>query len=171
MTPLKGLASLVVAALASAMLAAASGPDDASSVASAPRLKAISSRVNRSGASLVIEATEPLAYVATRPDPLTLQLDFRNATIDPTLAKGIAASANGPIGAVSIGPADGDGTPITRVRVALTQAVAHHVRSSRNSVIVEFEKSSGAGSRGPGFDSRPPTPESRPSDAMAALER
>ena len=38
----------------------------------AVRLKAISSRVSAKGASLVIEASEPVAYVATRPDPLTL---------------------------------------------------------------------------------------------------
>ena len=36
------------------------------------RLTTISARVNANGASLVIEATEPVAYVATRPDPLTV---------------------------------------------------------------------------------------------------
>src|SRR5581483_3194641 len=112
-------------------------------------------------------ATEPVAYVATRPDPLTLQLDFRNATIDPALAKGLAASARGPIGAISIGPTDGGGMPMTRVRVALTQPVAHHVRSSRNSVIVEFEKASDA-RRSP-VDAAIAIPDSQPKDAMAAL--
>ena len=46
------------------------------------RLKTISARVSAKGASLVIEATEPVAYVATRPDPLTVLLDFRNVGAD-----------------------------------------------------------------------------------------
>src|SRR5207249_1885061 len=42
------------------------------------QLKTISARNSGKGASLVIEATEPAAYVATRPDPLTIYVDFRN---------------------------------------------------------------------------------------------
>ena len=41
------------------------------------------------GASLVIEATEPVPYVATRPDPLTVLLDFRNVG-----AEGVANSVS-----------------------------------------------------------------------------
>jgi len=34
------------------------------------------------GTSLVIEASDPVPYVATRPDPLTLYIDFRNVSVD-----------------------------------------------------------------------------------------
>jgi len=173
MTLIKGLASLVCVALAGVLVVAASGADTTTPVAAA-RLKTISAKVNRNGASLVIEASEPVAYVATRPDPLTLVLEFRNATVDPAMSKGLTENAKGPIAAISVAPADGMGVPASRVTIALTQAVAHHVRSSRNHVIVDFDKAAAA----PGFvpadaavDSRTPTPDSRVSDAMAALRK
>ncbi len=50
--------------------------------ASDVRLKTITSRLSARGASLVIEATEPVPYVATQPDPLTLVLDLRNVASD-----------------------------------------------------------------------------------------
>jgi type IV pilus assembly protein PilQ len=137
---IKGFAALVGVALASGLVAAADRSTDVATVPTVARLTAISAKVNRAGTSLVIEATEPVAYITTRPDPLTLQLDFRNATIDPAVAKGVDATGKGPIGAVSVEPGDVSGAPASRVRIALTQAVPHHVRSSRNNVIVEFEK-------------------------------
>ena len=59
-------------------------PGSAAAPESAPtvRLTAISSRVHASGTSLTIEATEPAAYVTTRPDPFTINLDFRNVVED-----------------------------------------------------------------------------------------
>ena len=76
MTVTKGLALFVSVTLAG-VLVRASGPAD-SSAATAPRLTAISSRVNSKGASLLIETSVPVPYVATRPDALTVLFDFRN---------------------------------------------------------------------------------------------
>jgi hypothetical protein len=45
------------------------------------RLTAITSRADARSTSLVIEATEPVPYVATRPDPFTVIVDFRNVTV------------------------------------------------------------------------------------------
>ncbi len=82
MTVNRGLALLLTVAAAGALVNASPAPP---AVAVAVRLKAISARVNAKGASLVIEATEPVAYTTSRPDPLTLLLDFRNvaATTSP----------------------------------------------------------------------------------------
>ena len=45
------------------------------------RLTGISARTSANTAAVVIETTAPVAYVATRPDPLTLLLDFRNVAV------------------------------------------------------------------------------------------
>jgi type IV pilus secretin PilQ/predicted competence protein len=105
------------------------------------RLKAISARVSSRGASLVIEATEPVPYVATRPDPLTLVLDFRNVGADG-LANSIMPNARSPIASVAVEPAESMGARVSRVRIALAQPVAHHVRSERNTVVVDFDRMS-----------------------------
>jgi type IV pilus secretin PilQ/predicted competence protein len=103
------------------------------------RLKAISAHTNGKGAQLVIEANTPLAYVATRPDPLTLVLDFRNVEAG-SVANSVTANAKSPIASVSIEGGESLGAPVSRVRIALSQPVAHHIRSERNTVVVEFDK-------------------------------
>ncbi|HZT78055.1 MAG TPA: type IV pilus secretin PilQ [Vicinamibacterales bacterium] len=164
MTPIKGLASLVCVAVAGAIVAAAGA--DAGSPAATARLKTISAKVNAKGASLVIEASEPVAYIATRPDPLTLQLDFRNATVDASAAKALVNDAKGPIASVSIVPPDAAGA--ARILVALSQPVAHRVRSERNSVIVDFDKPKAASNQ----DARiAPAVDAKPADAMMALAK
>src|SRR5262245_36486790 len=113
MTPTRGLALLVTVAAAGTLVsAAASGPAPASA-----RLKTISARVSAKGASLVIEATDPVAYVATRPDPLTVLLDLRNVASDG-VANSVARNARGPITDVSVEAADALGIPAARVRIA-----------------------------------------------------
>src|SRR5580704_12011110 len=103
------------------------------------RLKAISAHTNGKGAQLVIEANTPLAYVATRPDPLTVVLDFRNVEAG-SVANSVTANAKSPIASVSVEGGESLGSPVSRVRIALTQPVAHHIRSERNTVVVEFDK-------------------------------
>ena len=85
------LSTLVAAA---GTLVNASGPaaTPTPTPASSVRLKAISSRLNAKGASLVIEASEPVAYTATRPDPLTVLLDFRNVAASD-VANSVVATA------------------------------------------------------------------------------
>src|SRR5262245_6664727 len=100
MTLTKGITLLVTIAAAGALVSAS---ETAGTAVTAPapasvRLKAIRSRVSSKGASLVIEATEPVAYIQSRPDPLTLVLDFRNVG-----AEGVANSVGS------------DGSPIANV--------------------------------------------------------
>jgi type IV pilus assembly protein PilQ len=128
-------------------------------------LKTISARVSSKGASLVIEATEPVPYVATRPDPLTLVIDFRNVGTDG-LAKSITPNAKSPIAGVAVEPTESMGTPVSRVRIALAQPVAHHVRSERNTVVVDFDRIS---ERQTAYVMPPPVSRSTP-DAMLALQ-
>ena len=92
MTATRGFALFLTVAAAGA-LADASAPNAAVSTV---RLKTISARVSSKGASIVIEASEPVAYTATRPDPLTLLLDFRNVAADD-VANSVVADAKSPI--------------------------------------------------------------------------
>jgi type IV pilus assembly protein PilQ len=134
---------LAIAAAWGAVSHAAAG---ASKISEA-RLTAITSRVNAKNASLVIEASEPVPYVASRPDALTLLLDFRNVGADP-VAKLARLEPNSPIAGVSVEAAESMGSPASRVRISLARPLAHHVRSDRNTIVVDFdrapEKSSGA---------------------------
>src|SRR6266536_2462408 len=136
MTFRRSLALLVTVAAAGALVNA-SGPG--TSAAAGVRLKSISMRVHSRGASLIIEASEPAAYVTTEPDPLTLLVEFRNAISDG-VANSFGAHAKSPIASVTVEPSDWLGVPASRVRVSLTQPVAHHVRSQRNTIIVDFDK-------------------------------
>ncbi len=121
----RGLALFLSVATAGALISASAHPTTTSA-----RLKTISSRVNAKGASLTVEATEPVAYTATRPDPLTVLLEFRNVAGD-AVANSVAADASSPIANVSIEASESLGAPASRVRIALAQPVAHRVRSDR----------------------------------------
>ena len=133
MTLSRGFALFLTVAAAGTLLNA-SNPADTG----VGRLKAISARTNGKGAQLVIEANTPLAYVATRPDPLTVVLDFRNVEAG-SVANSVKADAKSPIASVSIEGGESLGAPVSRVRIALSQPVAHHIRSERNTVVVEFD--------------------------------
>jgi type IV pilus assembly protein PilQ len=134
---IKGYALVLAVVLAGGFVAASS--PESHSATNVVRLKTISSRVTSTGTSLVIEASEPVPYVATRPDPLTLYIDFRNVAADG-LTSVVAAAMKGPIEGVAVEPADpiGEGSP--RVRVRLSQPVAHHIRAERNMVVIDFDK-------------------------------
>jgi type IV pilus assembly protein PilQ len=103
------------------------------------RLKAITSSVHATGATLVIEASEPVPYVTTRPDPMTVVLDFRNVA-PGGISRSVPSDKNSPIGAIEVETAESMGATVSRVRVSLVQPAAHHVRSDRNTVVVTFER-------------------------------
>src|SRR5580765_1497551 len=165
---MKGCALVLAVVLAGGFVAASS--PESRSTTNVVRLKAISSRATSTGTSLVIEASEPVPYVATRPDPLTLYIDFRNVASEG-IASLAAPTSKGPIERVAVEPADpiGEGSP--RILVRLTEPVAHHVRSDRNTVVIDFDrtpaKSAVAGTRVVEA-ARTPNPGTTP-DAMQAL--
>ncbi len=143
MNVIKGSA-LVLSVVLTGGLVTASSPESSSGATTTPaiRLKTISSRVTSKGTSLVIEASEPVPYVATRPDPLTLLIEFRNVSAD-TVTSTVAADVKSAIESVAVEPGeDGDaskqGSP--RIRVKLSEPVAYRARANRNTVVIEFDK-------------------------------
>jgi type IV pilus assembly protein PilQ len=110
---------------------------------------------------LVIEASGPAAYIATRPDPLTLYVDFRHVS-----ALGVSnrflSDATSPVADVRVEATELFGEPVSRVHITLVQAVGHHVRSDRNRVVIDFER--------PKAGVHPLPPAAPRPDPMAALE-
>ena len=103
------------------------------SAASAPvRLVGVSSQGN----AVLIEATEPVAYSVTQPDPLTLVLDMRNVS---TADARNDVRRQGAIAGVDLEQATAiDGRAVARIRVSLTRRAAYKVRSARNMIRVEL---------------------------------
>jgi type IV pilus assembly protein PilQ len=105
------------------------------------------------GASLVIEATAPVPYVTSKPDPLTLLLELRNVD-----GNGVANSAGdaaaSPIAGVSVEPSDLAGELGSRVRIDLAQPVKHHVRSDRNTIVIDFDTPSAGSTAADGLPAR-----------------
>jgi len=134
MTATRGLAVFLTVAVSGALRAA--GPDATVPTA---RLKSISSHVGSRGVSLTIEASEPVGYSVTRPDPVTVVVEFRNVTM-ADVSNTVVAGVKSPIAAVSVEPFESMGAPASRVRVMLAQPVAHHARSERNTIVVDFDK-------------------------------
>ncbi len=101
-------------------------------------LLAISSKLDARLSTVMIEATEPVAYVTSQPDPLTVLIDLRN------VRAGVLAQQVGPlppVTAVEVEDVTGsDGEPLARVRVRMDRPAAHKVRSSRNVIYVEVDR-------------------------------
>lgn len=162
MTATKGCALLVTVLFAGALASASGREPGAAGSAPTARLKAITAHVGAKGTSLVIEASEPVPYVATRPDPLTVLIDFRNVATDG-FANSVAASPRSPIAAVAVEPSDADAFGTSRIRVTLAQPVAHRIRADRNAIVVDFDKPAGL------VSASAPPPGAHAADPIAAL--
>ena len=166
----RGVALSLVVLLATAASTSSRAAGTATNIAGA-KLTTISSRGDGRGATLVIEASEPVPYVATRPDPLTVLIDFRNVDTGAVVSK-LAAQTSSPIASVAVEAAESMGSPVSRVRIALAQPVAHHVRAERNRVLVEFSQAEAP--RVPAAVPAVPRPSAQPTvqsavDPVAAL--
>jgi type IV pilus assembly protein PilQ len=138
------MAAPMVAALA-VTLAASGGASMAPS--ETPALKSISSRLDGAVSTVLIEASEPVAYLTSQPDPLTVLVDLRNVNADAIDAPALTALA--PVTGVELERATApDGSPVARVRVTLDRAAKHRVRSARNMILVEVERSGSTGATG-----------------------
>jgi type IV pilus assembly protein PilQ len=133
-----------------ACVAALAGPGAVTGAASGgvetPQLRAVSSRLDGGVSAVVIEATEPVAYVTTQPDPLTVLVDLRNVT-----AGGVQLpTTKAPVRDVRVEQRSAtDGTPLARVRVNLERAAPHRVRTSRNLIVVEVDNAAPAAAPAP----------------------
>ena len=105
--------------------------------AETPALKSISSRLDGAVSTVLIEASEPVAYLTSQPDPLTVLVDLRNVNVAGLDGKPRrSARAGNAVGVErAIAP---DGAPVARVRLRLDRAARHRVRSSRNTILVEL---------------------------------
>lgn len=94
--------------------------------------------------AVLLEASAPVAYTSSQPDPFTVVLDLRHARASGAVNR-FAATGGGAIAAVSIEQAEAaDGAGIARVRVGLAEPALAKVRSHRNTILVEFPDLAGA---------------------------
>lgn len=128
-----------VALILTFALAAMWGDSPRAATVPEARLKTITSHVDSTRASLVIEASHPVPYLTTRPDSLTILLDFRNVAGDSVAALPTPDAAS-PIASVAVEATESMGAPMSRVRISLARPVAHHVRSDRNTIVVDLDR-------------------------------
>jgi hypothetical protein len=153
MSRLRSLLQFLAVCAAGTLLNASSPTANLAADNSRPRLTAISTRSTLKGTSLIIEASDSVAYVAMRPDPMTVVVELRNTSAEKVATS--SARARVPIATVSVEPLESAAGPGSRVRIALTQPVAHHVRSVRSFVIIDFDKSPDGAAAGL-LDNQPP---------------
>ena len=98
---------------------------------------------------IVIEASDPVPYGASQPDPRSLVVELRDVVAD-RFADQFTPDPRNPIAAVQIESAHAaDGADLARVRLTLTHPMRPRVRSSRNVIFVEADRpEKGAGTSG-----------------------
>ena len=125
------------------------GPPPDATGDTAPTLKKLSAKAGRRITTITIETSDPVAYLTSRPDPMTLLVDLRD--VDASGAANVALEAKGVLAGVTVEDAvSTDGARVARVRIRLTQPAAHQVRSRRNVIDVDFDTAFPLGSSGAG---------------------
>jgi type IV pilus assembly protein PilQ len=103
-------------------------------------LKKITSRLDARTGVLAIEASDPVPYVASQPDPKTFVVELRDVVAAP-VSHPVQADPRNPFAAVAVENVVGtDGTRVARVQLTLAAAVRPRVRSSRNVIFVEADR-------------------------------
>jgi type IV pilus secretin PilQ/predicted competence protein len=107
-------------------------------------LKKIASRVEARTGVIAIEASAPVPYVASQPDPQTFVVELRDV-VTFGFEDGFSADPRNPISAVKVenGQAS-DGANVARVHMTLTQPIRPRVRSARNVIYVEADRADAA---------------------------
>jgi len=144
-----GAIVLVVGGLWAAGLTplAAFGPAPATPTASAPQLKALSAKAGRRITTITIETSDPVGYLTSRPDPLTLLVDLRD--VENAAGASAALGAKGVVAGATVEEATtADGSRVARVRIRLTQPAAHQVRSNRNLIHIDLDTAFPLGAAG-----------------------
>jgi type IV pilus assembly protein PilQ len=100
------------------------------------RLVGVAPGIGAGDQAIVIEASEPVAYSVSRPDPLTVLVELRNVNVEGAASRLPATSIVRNVefeSAVAL-----DGNPVGRVRLALARPSTHKVRSERNTIRLDF---------------------------------
>jgi type IV pilus assembly protein PilQ len=128
-----------------ALAAGVMGPLAASGAhADQAMLKKIASRIEAHTGVIAIEASAPVPYVASQPDPKTFVVELRDV-VTVGFEDAFTADPRHPIAAVRVENAQAiDGASVARVHMTLTQAMRPRVRSARNVIFVEADRADGA---------------------------
>ena len=115
--------------------------------------------VSAQGNAVLIESTEPAAYVVKRPDSLTVLVELRNVSV--ANASNVVERRE-PITNVTLEQGSGpDGQTVARVRVTLSRPLEYAVRSARNLIRLELTAPSRAAAT-PAAAMPQPAPQSKP---------
>jgi type IV pilus assembly protein PilQ len=152
-------------ALCAAMTLGARGPLAAGAGAAidGATLKKIGSRVEGRSGVISIEASAPVSYIASQPNPRLFIVELRDV-VAIGFADNFKADPRHPFSAVDVETSyAADGARVARVRMTLDQPLRPRVRSSRNVIFVEAERTGG------GFDAADGTAGARPAMSVEAV--
>jgi type IV pilus assembly protein PilQ len=128
---------------------------------SAVQLVEVRSRLDAGRHAVVLEASAPVAYTSSQPDPFTVIVDLRHVSTATTVNR-LASTGAGPVTGVSLETATAaDGAGVARVRLGLAQPAAARVQSDRNQISIEFPEV-------PPAEVAPPTASSPPAASTVA---
>ncbi|HEY6363049.1 MAG TPA: type IV pilus secretin PilQ [Vicinamibacterales bacterium] len=103
-------------------------------------LKKIASRISDSAGVIAIEASDPVPYVASQPDPRTFVVELRDV-VALGFADNVTVDPRHPVAAVKVESAQAaDGASVARIRMTLTQPTRPRVRTARNMIYVEADR-------------------------------
>ena len=119
-------------------------------------LKRIASRVENRTGVIAIEASTPVPYVASQPDPNTFVVELRDV-IAVGFQNDFAADPRHPVSAVQVeNGRSSDGAVVARVRMTLGRPMRPRVRSSRNVIFVEADMVAGPATQPPSYRATQP---------------
>ena len=103
-------------------------------------LENISSRIDGRAGVIAIEASDPVPYIASQPDPRLFVIELRDI-VSPGFADNFKPDPRHPFVGVQVETGHAaDGAPVARVRIRLAQPMRPRVRSSRNVIYVEADR-------------------------------
>ena len=103
-------------------------------------LNNIASRVDGRAGVISIEASDPVAYIASHPDPRLFVIELRDIE-SLGFVDNFKPDPRHPFVAVQVEPGQAvDGARVARVRIQLAQPMRPRVRSSRNVIYVEADR-------------------------------
>ena len=112
----------------------------------AATLRKIASRVDDRAGVITIEASDPVPYVASQPDPRSLVLELRDV-VAAGFVDQFKPDPRNPVSSVKVESAHAvDGADVARVRLTLSHPMRPRVRSSRNVIYVEADRADRGGS-------------------------
>jgi type IV pilus assembly protein PilQ len=125
------------------------GPVAADATRAAPAtLKKIASKLEKRAGVISIEASAPVAYVASQPDPRTFVVELLEV-LAAGFKDSVTIDPRQPFAGVQVESAQTpEGVSLTRVRMALAHPLRPRVRSARNVIYVEADRVDGVAAPG-----------------------